>query len=256
MVHNLLKVSIITVVKNNVQHIEDCINSILNQTYGNIEYIIIDGGSTDGTIDVIRKYETQRSIWVSEPDLGIYDAMNKGIMKSSGDIIGILNSDDMYANDNVIEQVVDSFLKTKAETCYGDLVYVDRCNINKTIRCWKSNNYKKNNFRRGWMPPHPTFFARRSVYERCGLFNMGFPLAADYELMLRVLYKYDVSTTYIPQCLVTMRTGGSCRPGPLNTFNNMIENYRAWKVNDLRTNPLTFLMKPLFKTIQYVKTKT
>ena len=251
-----MKVSIITVVLNNVQHIEKCINSVLNQTYGNIEYIIIDGGSTDGTIDLIKKYEKQISRWVSEPDRGIYDAMNKGIIKSSGDIIGVLNSDDMFADEKVIGQVVDCFLDTYTDTCYGDLAYVDRNDINKIIRYWKSNSYYKNNFKKGWMPPHPAFFVRSSVYERFGLFNLYFPLAADYELMLRFLYKNDVSTTYIPKCLVTMRTGGLCKPGPLNTFNNMIENYRAWKVNGLSTNPLTFLMKPLFKTIQYMKTKT
>jgi glycosyltransferase len=251
-----MKISIITVVLNNAEYIETCIQSVLNQDYENVEYIIIDGGSTDDTIDIIKKNEKSISTWISEPDRGIYDAMNKGIEKSSGDIIGILNSDDMYANDNVIEEVVDSFLKTKADTCYGDLVYVDRCNINKTIRYWKSNSYNKNNFRRGWMPPHPAFFVRRSIYERFGLFNLDFPLAADYELMLRFLYKYDVSTTYIPKCLITMRTGGSCKPGPSNTFNNMVENYQAWKVNGLSTNPLTFLIKPLFKTFQYVKTKT
>ena len=133
MVHDSLKVSIITVVLNNVQHIENCINSVLNQTYGNIEYIIIDGGSTDGTIDLIKKYEKQISRWVSEPDRGIYDAMNKGIMKSSGDIIGILNSDDMYADEKVIEKVVDCFLDTYTDTCYGDLAYVDRNDINKII---------------------------------------------------------------------------------------------------------------------------
>lgn len=250
-----MKISIITVSLNNGLYIEDCIRSVLNQTYKDIEYIVIDGGSTDGTIDVIRKYEKRISIWVSEPDRGIYDAMNKGIIKSSGDIIGILNSDDMYANVNVIQQIADIFLKTQSDTCYGDLLYVDRCNINKTVRLWKSNNYQKNNFQRGWMPPHPAFFVRRSVYENFGLFNLGFPLAADYELMLRFLYKYGVSTTYIPQCLVNMRTGGSCRPGPLNTFNNMIENYRAWRVNNLKPNPLTFIMKPLLKTSQFLKIK-
>jgi glycosyltransferase involved in cell wall biosynthesis len=229
-------------------------NSVLNQTYGNIEYIIIDGGSTDGTVDVIKKYERKVSRWLSEPDRGIYDAMNKGILQSSGSIIGFLNSDDMYADNKVIEQIVNCFVKNEADTCYGDLVYVDRFNINKTVRFWKSGSYHKNNFIRGWMPPHPTFFAKRSVYERLGLFNLDFPLAADYELMPRFLYKHDISSTYIPQCLVFMRTGGACSPG-FNTFRNIIENYRSWKTNDLKINPLTFIMKPLYKTLQF-KIKT
>ena len=256
MVINSVKVSIITVVLNNVQHIEDCINSVLNQNYRNIEYTIIDGGSTDGTINLIKKYEKKIFQWISEPDHGIYDAMNKGIMKSSGDIIGILNSDDMYADEKVIEKVVDCFLDTYTDTCYGDLAYVDRNDINKIIRYWKSNSYNKENFRRGWMPPHPTFFVRREIYDKYAEYNLNFPLAADYELMLRFLYRHDVSAAYIPECLVKMRTGGSSRPGLLNTYNNMAENYKAWKVNGLNTNPLTFILKPLFKTLQYVKTKT
>jgi glycosyltransferase involved in cell wall biosynthesis len=256
MVHNSLKVSIITVVLNNVQHIENCINSVLKQSYGNIEYIIIDGGSTDGTIDLIKKYEKQISRLVSEPDRGIYDAMHKGVMKASGDIIGILNSDDMYADEKVIGKVVGCFLDTYTDTCYGDLAYVDRNDINKTIRYWKSNSYIKENFRRGWMPPHPTFFVKRNIYQQYGMFNPDFPLAADYELMLRLLYVKDVSTAYIPACLVKMRTGGRSHPGLLNTCKNIVENYHAWKVNGLKANPLTFLMKPLFKTLQYVRTKT
>lgn len=250
-----MKVSIITAVLNSRAYIEDCISSVLKQTYSNIEYIIIDGGSTDGTVDIIRKYEKRISIWVSEPDRGIYDAMNKGIKMASGDVIGILNSDDYYADCDCIADVVDSITQNRVDSCYGDLMYIDRRNINKTIRLWRSGSFKKENFRRGWMPPHPTFFVRREVYERFGLFLLDFPLTADYELMLRFLYKNDVSTTYIPKCLVMMRTGGSCKPGPLKTFNNMVENYYAWKVNDLRTNSLTFLMKPLLKTVQYIKRK-
>lgn len=253
--HDPVKVSIITVVLNNVQHIEDCMNSVIQQAYKNVEYIIIDGGSTDGTIDIIKKYEKQISMWVSEPDRGIYDAMNKGIIKSTGDIIGILNSDDVYANEKAIGRVIACFSNTNADTCYGDLVYVDRRDIKKNIRYWKSNSYHKDNFRRGWMPPHPTFFVKRKIYPKYGGFNLSFPLAADYELMLRFLYRQEVSTAYIPECLVKMRTGGSSHPGLLNTCKNMGENYRAWKVNGLSTNPLTFFMKPLFKTLQYVKMK-
>ncbi len=247
-----MKVSIITVVLNNRKYIEDCILSVLNQTYKNLEYIIIDGSSIDGTVEVIRKYESQVSTLISEPDLGIYDAMNKGILKSKGEIIGILNSDDMYNNNDVIEKVVDCFRKSSVDTCYGDLAYVDRRDVNKTIRYWKSNCYRKKNFHRGWMPPHPTFFVKHDIYQKCGLFNLDFPLAADYELMLRLLYKNSISTAYIPTVLVKMRTGGSCRPSLNNTIHNIAENYRAWKVNGLKPNPLTFVLKPLSKTLQYI----
>ncbi len=253
---NAPKVSIVTVVLNGVQHIEDCLCSVFSQSYRNVEYIVIDGGSTDGTIDVIRKYESQISMKICEPDHGIYDAMNKGILKSSGEIVGILNSDDVYANDNVLEQVVDCFRETHTDTCYGDLAYVDRNDMNRTIRYWKSDRYKKENFKRGWMPPHPAFFVRRDIYERYGGFHLSFPIAADYELMLRFLYKNDVSTAYVPACLVKMRTGGFSRPGLSNTFKNMVENYHAWEVNGLKPSPLTFLMKPLAKMTQYVRTET
>jgi len=246
------KVSIITVVLNNRSCIENCIQSIIHQTYPNIEYIIIDGGSSDGTIDVIRKHEKTISTWISEPDRGIYDAMNKGITRSNGDVIGILNSDDLYADERVIEKVMNCFSRTQSDSCYGDLIYVERNNINKNPRYWKSNNYRKENFKLGWMPPHPTFFVRHEIYEKYGAFNLNFPLAADYELMLRFLYKEGISASYIPEVLVKMRTGGNCRPGLVNTLNNMAENYRAWKVNGLKLNPLTFVLKPLSKTVQYL----
>jgi len=247
-----LKISIITVVLNNKSYLEDCINSVLNQSYRNIEYIVIDGGSTDGTLDVIRKFEKYISKWISEPDLGIYDAMNKGITLATGDLIGILNSDDIYAEKGVIGYVASCFSNNAVATCYGDLVYIKGNDAEKYVRSWKAGDYSRDKFIKGWMPPHPTFFVRRHVYEQHGLFNLNFPLAADYELMLRFLYKYNVSTAYLPKVLVKMRTGGSCHPGLSNTLHNIRENYYAWKVNDLHTNALTFLMKPLFKTFQYI----
>jgi len=250
-----LKVSIVTVVLNNKEYIEDCMESVFRQTHRPMEYIVIDGGSTDGTVEVIEKYADRVSFWMSEPDRGIYDAMNKGVRKSSGDVIGILNSDDMYADEKVIEKVVGCFLKTSADTCYGDLVYVDRGTGERIIRYWNAHEYHKKNFHRGWMPPHPTFFVKREIYEKYSDFNLNFPLAADYELMLRFLYSKSVSTSYIPEYLVKMRTGGRCHPSLFNTFHNMVENYQAWKINGLKTNPLTFILKPISKTMQYLKKK-
>jgi glycosyltransferase involved in cell wall biosynthesis len=249
----MMKLSIITVVLNNKGCIEDCIQSVLSQKYENIEYIMVDGGSTDGTVEIIKKYEEFISKWISEPDKGLYDAMNKGIGMATGDVVGILNSDDMYANQHVLEKVAAVFADGQSESCYGDLIYVDPDNADRIQRVWRSDPYNVHRFYQGWMPPHPTFFVSRRVYERYGLFDLNFPLAADYELILRFLYKYNVSASYIPECLVKMRMGGRSHPGLINTSNNVIENYRAWKANGLKPNLFTFLMKPLFKVFQYTR---
>jgi len=248
-----MKASIITVVLNNKLYIEDCIQSVLNQSYEEIEYIVIDGGSTDGTIEIIKKYGSKISRWVSKPDTGIYDAMNKGIQLATGEIIGFLNSDDIYAEGGIIGSIVACFAESAADTCYGDLVYVNCENTEKQVRYWRSGTFNKDKFRRGWMPPHPTFFVRRHVYEKCGSFDLNFPLAADYELMLRFLYKYEITTTYIPKVLVKMRTGGRSSPGLLNTAKAVFENYEAWKINDLPLNPMTFILKPFSKLRQLNK---
>jgi glycosyltransferase involved in cell wall biosynthesis len=250
-----MKISIITASFKCAQTIEDCIQSIISQTYPDIEHIIIDGGSKDGTLEVINKYRDKIARVVSEPDKGIYDAMNKGIKLATGDIVGIINSDDVVADRTVAETVVKTMSDSNADSCYGNLVYVDRGNMDKVIRYWNAGEFQRERFRNGWMPPHPTFFVKRAIYEKYGLFNPDFPVAADYELMLRFLYKYNVSTTYIPKLLVRMRTGGKSRPGMINTAKNMLENYRAWKVNGLEINLLTFVMKPLSKATQYIRAK-
>ena len=245
-----MRVSIITPVYNRIKTFESCLKSIHSQTYPHIEHIIIDGGSTDGTVGVIKKYEDKIASWVSEPDNGLYEAMNKGIKAATGDIIGILNSDDMYADNSVIESVVRTITENNVDSCYGDLVYVDSDDTARIKRQWKAGEYKKEKFKTGWMPPHPTFFVKKEMYERYGYLNLNFPLAADYELMLRFLYKHEISTTYIPKVLVKMRTGGTSNPG-LYTLKAILENYRAWKVNGLNPNLLTFLLKPLSKIRQF-----
>ena len=248
----IVKVSIITVVYNEIRTIRGCVESVRVQSYADIEHIIIDGDSTDGTVAVLENYRDCIATIISEPDNGIYDAMNKGIKAATGDIIGILNSDDMYADELVIENVVNCLSENNVQTCYGDLVYVDHEDTDKVIRHWKSGNFFRERFKKGWMPPHPTFFVKKDIYDQYGIFNLEFPLASDYELMLRFLYKYNVSTAYIPKFLVKMRTGGRCRPGILNTSKNVIENYRAWKINGLNPTPITFILKPLSKTLQYL----
>jgi len=241
---------VITAVLNGADTIQDCIKSVTEQIYPDIEYIIIDGGSTDETFKIVKKYKDKITRVTSEPDNGIYDAMNKGIKVATGDIIGILNSDDIYADKFVIEDVVKTISNSNVDSCYGDLVYVDRDNPKKVIRYWRARNYNKERFKRGWMLPHPTFFVKREIYERYGCLNLDFPLAADYELMLRFLYKYEVNTVYIPKVLVKMRTGGTSNPGSY-TAKAVLENRRAWKVNGLKY-PVTLLLKPFSKILQFV----
>jgi len=246
-------VSIITTVFNSKETIEDAIQSVLNQSYPNIEYIVVDGGSTDGTIEIINKYENKINKFVSEKDKGVYDGMNRGIKRATGDIIGILNSDDIYASNDVIERVVNEMAENNADCCWGDLVYVDAKNTDKVIRYWKSSEYKEGKFKKGWMPPHPTFFVKKWVYQKYGLFNLDFPISADYELMLRFLEKYKIRSCYIPQVLVKMRIGGQSNKSIKNIIKGNIECYRAWKINGLKANPLIFFFKPLSKVTQYFK---
>ncbi len=245
-----MKVSIVTAALNAAQTISDCIKSVSIQTHEDIEHIIVDGGSADDTILILDNYNNNIS-WSSEPDGGIYDAMNKGLHRATGDIIGFLNSDDMYSNELVIETVVAYLADPDMQTCYGDILYVDRNKPDKVIRRWICGTYQKNNFKKGWMPPHPAFFVKKNIYEEYGGFNLNFRLASDYEIMLRLLYKYGISTVHIPMVMVKMRTGGRCRPGLKTTSVNVVENYRAWKVNDLPISPLTFVLKPLSKIFQY-----
>lgn len=248
-------ISIITVVLNDKDFIEATIQSVLSQRgCANIEYIIVDGGSTDGTLKIINKYRSKISKFISGEDNGMYDAINKGIRIASGEIIGILNSDDVYADSDVIGKIVEKMNKTGVNVCWGNLIYVNPAG--QTIRYWKSSEYAKNKFRQGWMPPHPTFFVRRQVYEKYGLFNTDFKIAADYELMLRFLEKNRVSSCYIPEVLVKMRTGGKTEKSIFNISNILrykYEDYRAWKVNGLKINLLIIFWKSLSKIGQLIK---
>jgi glycosyltransferase len=225
----------------------------LGQSWAEVEHIIVDGGSTDGTIDVINKYKNRIAKFISEPDKGIYDGMNKGIRLAGGDIVCMLNSDDVYASDSVIETVARTMTQTSADVCWGDLVYVDAEDTDRIVRYWKSSEYAKGKFKRGWMPPHPTFFVRRWVYDEYGVFNLGFSIAADYELMLRFVEKHRVSSAYIPQTLVKMRVGGKSNKSIGNVVAANLECYRAWKANGLRICPLRILLKPLSKATQFIR---
>jgi glycosyltransferase len=246
-----MKTSIITVCFNSVETIEDTIRSVLGQDYKNIEYVIIDGGSTDGTLDILTKYQGQISKCISEPDNGIYDAMNKGINLATGEVIGFLHADDFYATKETIKKVARVFEQNKVDCLWGDLVYVSKENTEKIIRYWKSGGYRKNLFKNGWMPAHPTFFAKRCIYEKYGYFNTDFRIAADYEIMLRFLHKFNISNYYIPEVLVKMRVGGLSNRSLKNVVRKSIEDYRAWNTNNLSGRIHTIMMKNISKIPQF-----
>jgi glycosyltransferase involved in cell wall biosynthesis len=248
-----MKVSIITVSYNSAATIADTIHSVLSQDYPDLEYLIIDGSSKDHTLEIVSGFGNRISKLISEPDEGIYDAMNKGIALATGDVIGILNSDDVYADSTVISDVVAQMTKNKVQSCYADLTYVDRDDLSKVIRYWKSGAFNVHNFKKGWMPPHPTFFLMRDCYQQFGLFNPIFKTSADYELMLRMLYKHGVSCTYLPRVIIKMRVGGQSNVSVKNRVKANREDRLAWKVNGLKPGVLTLVRKPLSKIIQYLK---
>jgi glycosyltransferase len=246
-----MKVSIITVSHNSVNTIGATISCIASQTYTDIEYIVVDGHSDDGTLEVIQSFDEQISYWISEPDKGIYDALNKGIDAATGDVIGILNSDDIYVNDYVVQKVVDTFNQEKTDCVYGDLVYVDRYKTNNIIRYWKAGLFEKNRLKRGWMPPHPTVFLMRDIYKKYGKFDTNYQIAADYDFMLRFLGSPNISVSYIPEVLVKMRVGGDSNKSIRNIFRKSREDYRAIRKNNVRGGISTILLKNLLKIPQF-----
>jgi len=248
----MAKISVITAARNDSDTISTCIKSIQSQTIS-VEHIIIDGGSTDSTLEIIEEYKSEIALVISEPDNGIYDAMNKGLQLVSGDIVGILNADDFYVDSTVLEKVANAFADKKVDSCYGDLVYVDSKNTNKVFRYWQAGEFKPQKFYHGWMPPHPTFFVRRHVFHKHGLFNIDLGSAADYELMLRFLLKNRISTEYISDILVKMRFGGVSNASLKNRMRANKMDRRAWEINGLKPYPWTLWMKPLRKIPQYFR---
>ncbi len=247
-----MKVSIITVTFNSATTVRDTIESVINQDYSDIEYLIIDGCSSDDTLEIVNGYKNRIAKIISEPDEGMYDALNKGISMATGDIVAILNSDDFYTDKSVISAVVSTLEESGADSCYGDLVYVDAADTSKVVRRWKSGEFSKNKFYQGWMPPHPGFFVRKFVYDSLGAFNLNLGSAADYELMLRFLLKNNVSTVYIPRVLVKMRIGGMSNGSIKNRLRANYYDRKAWRVNGISARPWTLFFKPLGKIVQYI----
>jgi glycosyltransferase involved in cell wall biosynthesis len=246
-----MKVSIITATYNSAATLADTIHSVKMQSHPTIESIFIDGGSTDATLNMIQDLQPN-GVVISEKDQGIYDAMNKGIAIATGDIIGILNSDDFYATPDIIEKVVALFESENADAVYGDLDYVDAVNTHKLTRRWKAGAFKRKHFLYGWMPPHPTFFVRRNIYEQYGGFNLGVYTAADYELMLRFLYRYAIKVAYLQQTMVKMRTGGASNQSVRNRLLANKGDRMAWEINGLKPYWFTLLAKPLRKITQFI----
>jgi len=244
-----LKISLITVSFNAENTISRCIESVIGQNFKNIEYIIIDGGSTDKTTQIIAQYKEYTSIFLSEPDKGIYDAMNKGINLASGDIIGMLNADDYFADSSVLSAVADAFARQNANITYGDLDYINtQGNI---VRKWRSGMYTNSMFKRGWMPPHPTFYCKRSLFKQYGFYSLEYGTAADYELMLRFMYLNKIAAFYIKKVMVKMSTGGASNKTLNNRIKGLFFDLKAMRNNKIPFPAITLILKPLRKIIQY-----
>jgi Glycosyltransferases involved in cell wall biogenesis len=227
----MLKVSIVTVAFNSVATIRETIESVLGQRYSHIEYIIIDGGSTDGTVEIVREYMARIAHFVSEPDSGLYAAMNKGIALASGEFIGLLNSDDIYEDEDVVSSIVAA-VDDDARFVYGDLVYVRQADTSRVVRYWRGRPFSPTFFERGDVPPHPTLFVRSDVYAEVGGFKADtFRLSADYEFMLRTFRRHGASARYVPRTLVRMRLGGETNRSVRNIFRANVEVLQAWRTN-------------------------
>jgi glycosyltransferase involved in cell wall biosynthesis len=245
------KVSVVTIVWNNRAHIAAAIESVLAQDYPDIEYIVKDGGSTDGTLEVVQKYGDRVKLLTGR-DKGLYDGLNKGLQATSGEIIMHLNSDDFYSSKSSVSKIVEAMERTHTDIAWGDIVYVDREDKTKVTRNWKSSSYAPGRFQRGWHPPHSGFSVRRSVYERYGWFNTDFRISADYELMLRFLEKNQVPSCYVPETIVTMRAGGVSGGFLARLTKVRREDLKAWQLNGLKGGLLATLLKPASKIFQWI----
>jgi glycosyltransferase involved in cell wall biosynthesis len=250
-----MKITIITTTYNNAATIHDTIKSVLSQTYKNFEYIVIDGLSNDNTVGIINEYKTKfegRLRLYSEKDNGIYDAMNKGIKMSTGDIIGILNADDFFTSNNIIETVAKSFENNHIDAVYGDVHFVNSINLNKSIRYYSSKIFKRPLMRIGMMPAHPSFYTKKSVYEKLGLYKTNYKICADFDLLLRFIYIHKINIMYLPVDMVTMRIGGVSTNGLNSRLLIMHEQLRSFKENGLRGNVILLSSRYFIKIFEFI----
>lgn len=242
-----MKISVITATYNSEKNIAGCLSSVYNQTYKKIEHIIIDGMSSDNTLPIIKEHQSKNLKIISEKDSGIYDALNKGIQLATGDIVGFLHSDDIFYSENTLKNIMDIFENKNIDAVYGDLVYVSQ-DLSKTVRYWKAGAFSLKKLKSGWMPPHPTLFLRKSVYDKYGKFDTTFKIAADYDFILRVMSNQNLQIVYLPEVVTKMRIGGASNKSITNIIRKSREDYQA-----LKKNQIGGLCTLFFKNISKVK---
>lgn len=245
-----MTISLITVSYNSAATLAHTIASVRNQDYKDIEYIVVDGASKDNTLSIIRQNEDVITKWISEPDKGIYDAMNKALRMATGEVVGIINSDDFYHADNILSQIANAFEDENVDAVFGDLVFVDSANLDKVVRTYSSRGWHPGKFARGFMPAHPTFFVRKKFYDQFGLFKTDYRIAADYELLIRFLYVNKLRYHYLPLTMVTMRRGGASTGGIKSTIILNDEIIRACRENGIRTNVFKVYPKYFIKVFE------
>ncbi|MCH7724834.1 MAG: glycosyltransferase [Bacteroidetes bacterium] len=264
-----MKISVITVTKNNKNGLVCAIESVWCQSYHNIEHIIVDGSSTDGSVEILQQAKKSRKrthnslpiidhyslVTISEVDSGIYDALNKGIKIASGDVIGLLHSDDLFANEFVLSKAAEKFQQKSVDAVYGDLVYVRSSDINKVIRYWKSGEYNPKKMIYGWMPPHPALFVKKDIYLKYGLYDTSLKIASDYEMILRLFWKHKISTAYLPKIITKMRWGGASNKSFGNLLTKSKEDYIAMKKNGLPLPCFALALKNIRKIPQFIGNK-
>lgn len=247
-----MKVSIITVTYNSAATLQDTLESVKRQDYPNIEHILVDGASKDGTVNIIRSYPHVAK-YVSEKDKGLYDAINKGILMSTGDVIGILNSDDFFPHEKIISNMVKVFQEQNVDAVFGDIAFVRPENLRRVVRHYSSAKFHPRKFAYGYMPAHPSFYVRREFYEQYGLYKLDYKIAADYELLMRFMHSNHLKYAYNPEVMVYMRTGGVSNKNVLSRYTLNKEIIRACKENGVKTNMFIVSLKYFFKVFEYVK---